>query len=271
MFGLEEHGSRYHLGTRNTMKYIFSLIFLLVASVSGFAQTNFTAVMVDTNGVVQRPTNFWSNAPTSISSIDLSTTNATGILPVANGGSGATTGAGALTNFGVFAAASGLLITTATNVYPNFATVIGVNATNATGGAGNTVIGYGAAGATDSTDLGGVAVGRGAYTELDGTAVGNSARASVGTALGTRAVATNGGVQIGVGTNSTSSTIQFRSAGLVDTNEWSALANSSTQGRYAMTNTSGISATNTIIGYDGTNYVTNTITVINGIITSWTQ
>jgi hypothetical protein len=40
------------------MKYLFSLIFLLFASVSGFAQINFTAVMVDTNGVVQRPTNF---------------------------------------------------------------------------------------------------------------------------------------------------------------------------------------------------------------------
>jgi hypothetical protein len=44
----------------NTMKYLFSLIFLLVASVSGFAQTNFTAVMVDSNSVVQRPTNFFT-------------------------------------------------------------------------------------------------------------------------------------------------------------------------------------------------------------------
>jgi len=44
----------------NTMKYLFSVIFLLVASVSGFAQTNFTAVMVDSNSVVQRPTNLLS-------------------------------------------------------------------------------------------------------------------------------------------------------------------------------------------------------------------
>lgn len=43
------------------MKYLFSLIFLLVASVSGFSQTNFTAVMVDSNSVVQRPTNFITN------------------------------------------------------------------------------------------------------------------------------------------------------------------------------------------------------------------
>lgn len=42
----------------NAMKYLFSLIFLLVPSISGFAQTNFTAVMVDTNGSIQRPTNF---------------------------------------------------------------------------------------------------------------------------------------------------------------------------------------------------------------------
>lgn len=44
----------------NTMKYLFSLFFLLVASVSGFAQINFTAVMVDSNNTVQRPTNFFS-------------------------------------------------------------------------------------------------------------------------------------------------------------------------------------------------------------------
>jgi hypothetical protein len=42
------------------MKYLFSLIFLLAASVSGFAQTNFTAVMVDSNNAIQRPTNFLS-------------------------------------------------------------------------------------------------------------------------------------------------------------------------------------------------------------------
>ena len=42
------------------MKYLFSLIFLLAASASGFSQTNFTAVMVDSNSAVQRPTNFLS-------------------------------------------------------------------------------------------------------------------------------------------------------------------------------------------------------------------
>lgn len=43
------------------MKYLFSLVLLLAASVSGFSQTNFTAVMVDSNSVVQRPTNFITN------------------------------------------------------------------------------------------------------------------------------------------------------------------------------------------------------------------
>jgi hypothetical protein len=42
------------------MKYLFSLIFLLATSVAGFSQTNFTAVMVDSNSVIQRPTNFLS-------------------------------------------------------------------------------------------------------------------------------------------------------------------------------------------------------------------
>ena len=44
----------------STMKYLFSLIFLLATSVAGFAQTNFTSVMVDSNSVIQRPTNFFS-------------------------------------------------------------------------------------------------------------------------------------------------------------------------------------------------------------------
>ena len=60
MFGLEENGNRCHLGIRNTMKILFSFIFLLVTSVAGVAQTNFTAVMVDGNNSVQRPTNFFS-------------------------------------------------------------------------------------------------------------------------------------------------------------------------------------------------------------------
>ena len=33
----------------------------------------------------------------------------------------------------------------------------------------------------------------------------------------------------------------------------------------------GITATNTFVSYNGTNYTTNTVTISNGIITGWTQ
>jgi len=132
---------------------------------------------------------------------------------------------------------------------------------------------------------GGVAIGRGAYGTNNGVAIGRDALASsTGAAVGRSAQVRNGfagggyayalgtnSVQLGDGYNNTSETIQFRNAGLVDTNEWAYLASVSTKGGSRMTNTNGVTATNTIIGYDGTNYTTNTITVIDGIITSWTQ
>jgi hypothetical protein len=65
------------------MKYLLSLIFLLVASVSGFAQTNFTAVMVDSNSVVQRPT----NALTFTNSVTVSGINNLAPYQVASSGS----------------------------------------------------------------------------------------------------------------------------------------------------------------------------------------
>lgn len=231
------------------MKYIFSLIFLLVASVSGFAQTNFTAVMVDTNGVVQRPTNFWTNAPLS-NSIDLSTTNATGVLPVSRGGTGATNAQTALTNLSIIASAT---------LATNSSIKIGDGAiVSSTSGRDIAIGGYSTADAGNS-----VALGHSANSEGSGAvALGGGAKALA-----------NNTVQLGSGTISSinSGNIQAFGWGLVNSNEWSAVANSSTQGRYVMTNTSGISATNIIIGYNGTNYVTNTITVINGIIIGWTQ
>ena len=33
----------------------------------------------------------------------------------------------------------------------------------------------------------------------------------------------------------------------------------------------GITATNSFVSYNGTNYTTNTVTISNGIITGWTQ
>lgn len=267
-------------GTNSTENTIQANGWGLVASNSWGALANSTTIGRE---IMQAPTNgtngqalIWTNndvAWATISggggggTVDLASTNVTGILPVANGGSGASTGLGALTNFGVFTANSGVFITTIATNTNNFAVVIGIGATN--GGTGNTVIGNSATG-RGGTGSGGVAIGRTANTTNSGTAVGYGANANGGLALGESAIATNG-VQIGAGANSTANTIQFRAAGLVDTNEWSALANASTQGRYAMTNTAGISATNTIVGYDGTNYVTNVITVINGIITGWTQ
>lgn len=51
------------------MKYLLSLIFLFAFGVSGFSQSNFSAVMSDTNGSIQRPTNFWTANSNSINSI----------------------------------------------------------------------------------------------------------------------------------------------------------------------------------------------------------
>ena len=51
------------------MKYLLSLIVLLFVSVSGFSQTNLSAVMADTNGAVQRPTNFWTANSNSVNSV----------------------------------------------------------------------------------------------------------------------------------------------------------------------------------------------------------
>lgn len=52
-----------------TMKYLLSLIFLFASGVSGFSQSNFSAVMSDTNGVLQRPINFWTANSNSINSV----------------------------------------------------------------------------------------------------------------------------------------------------------------------------------------------------------
>ncbi len=56
MFWLAEAGNLWHHGNRNTMK-LFIVIFFLISGLA-YGQTNFRAVMADTNGVVQRPTNF---------------------------------------------------------------------------------------------------------------------------------------------------------------------------------------------------------------------
>jgi hypothetical protein len=54
-------GRQSQLGTHNktmkTLLYLSSVFILVIAS--AFGQAGFTAVMVNTNGVVQRPTNFF--------------------------------------------------------------------------------------------------------------------------------------------------------------------------------------------------------------------
>lgn len=230
---------------------------------------------------------------------DMST--ATNTLGLANGGTGATNAYNALVNFGIWTGTDILKITTATQGMPNYSISIGGGGT-ANGArcnygssvaigmnslAGNSLYGVategGVAVGRDTTANGGVAIGVGSSASQRGSAVGNSATATNGGAIGWRASAWDGfaggynakatatnASQIGEGSNSVNNTIQFLSAGTVDTNEWSALATLSTQGRYAMTNTNGISGTKTWVAYDGTNYTTNSVSISNGIITSWT-
>jgi len=187
----------------------------------------------------------WSSAGSS--TVDLSSTNVINTLPVIKGGTGATNGAGALTNLGIY------VLDTQTGVS------IGISQTF-TGSRGAVGIGQSVI-ITNSDDS--IAIGRGAKTYVG----------SEMTAIGYLAVVTNAvnAVQIGEGVNSNSTTIQFRNGGTVNTTEWGYLASASTKGGSRMTNTNGVTVTNTIIGYDGANYTTNTITVIDGIITGWTQ
>jgi hypothetical protein len=114
------------------MKFILTTIVFLALAVSGLAQTR--SVIVNTSGVVQSPTNFWSadvtNArsglglgtaatspasafqPSSLVLSNLSSSNGseltnltaaniTGAIAISNGGSGATTAGGARTNLGL--------------------------------------------------------------------------------------------------------------------------------------------------------------------------
>jgi hypothetical protein len=140
------------------------------------------------------------------------TTNAAGgglpetPLAISNGGTGANTAGGALTNFGILVA--------------NNHVRLGVGATN-----------VGA-----NTDM--VAIGPSALTEGNSAiAIGKNSKAEAGSAiaLGSSArVTSTDAVQIGFGTNGSANTIQFATAGTVNTNEWSALANSTAFGHYVM-------------------------------------
>lgn len=110
-----------------------------------------------------------------------------------------------------------------------FGGVVGNNATATNGGAiGNaaTSTSGGAMGNSASSTFGG-AVGSGA-TSTDGGAIGRSATSTDGFAGGRSAIADGTGrVQLGIGTNTTDSTIQFLSSGSVTAAEFGTLAGAS--------------------------------------------
>jgi hypothetical protein len=190
----------------------------------------------------------WSSAGSGTT--DLSSTNVTGTLPIVRGGTGGTNALTALNALGVVMRDDS----------GDGSVILGYLATGGVQASGNVAIGNRVTNSTVSSGAGAIAFGYRATTSGGTTiAIGKDARAASASA-----------VQIGTGTNSTGSTIQFLTAGAVDATEWGYLANASTQGGYAMTNTNGISGSKTFVAYDGTNYATNTVTFSNGIITGWT-
>jgi len=165
---------------------------------------------------------------------------ATGVLAVANGGTGATNAATALTNLTILKATNSILI--------------GQSSTN--NGPSNVVVGA-LANITNSFVDNSVAIGFSARATSDFTvAVGSSSIAGGGTnaiAIGRSSQANApGAIQLGEGSNGVSNTIQFLSAGTIDSDEWSRLAALST---YPTTNISVVGTNNT-----------NTLVFSNGIL-----
>ncbi len=191
----------------------------------------------------------WITAGGGSGTIDLSTTNATGVLPVIKGGSGATSAVTALTNFGIYTFAG--------------------SEDHITIGLSQTV--------TGSTD--GIAIGRAAtLTNSDESiVVGELAKAQAGSrnvAIGYNAFVSNsvGAIQLGEGTlgSGNNSTIQFRAGGAVNETEWGYLANASAGGGRlmtnplaALTNTSNVTAMRALSGSTNTNHpFSGTVSVV---------
>ena len=211
-----------------------------------------------------------------------------GTLQLTNGGTGATNASLALSNLGVVVSERVTLATATTNARGSYSIAIGRLAFAVTNSA--VAIGNGAYANESAVALGqsayadqgyGAAIGYNAATEGFGGAIGFSADATDGGSVGSNASTTTGGaigegarsvsgfaggklaessgtgVQLGSGTNATTATIQFLSAGTIDTNEWSHIAALST---YPTTNISVVGTNNT-----------NTLVFSNGILTSVTS
>jgi len=211
------------------------------------------------SGNAQRVLALNSNATDLVWAVDgggqANLTNVTNTLAIANGGTGATNVLTALTNLAILGGSSSVhLAPTTTNAPSNFNVTIGATAIarNPSG----VTLGY-AAITADGSENGAVAIGRGAAA-TNGVAIGYSAlnRTGRGVAIGYLATSSNN-IQLGAGTNSDANTIQFRTHGTVDTNEWARIAALST---YPTTN----------IQVEVVGGTTNTLVFSNGILTSVT-
>jgi hypothetical protein len=151
---------------------------------------------------------------------------------------------------------------------------VGNLATTYNGGAAgySAISNYGGSVGTSTNTNDGGAVGN-AATSTDGGAVGAGATATDGGAVGIGTIATDGfaggasasangsgRVQLGTGTNSTNNTIQFLSAGSVNTAKWVYLANATATGGSILDAADALSAFN-VIGATGTQTANNPATV----------
>ena len=159
-------------------------------------------------------------------------------LAISNGGTAASTTNGALTNLGIFLSNNRVRVGESATASGNNTTVVGSGAS--TGFSNAIAIGYLANAAT----VGGIAIGR-------SSSVQNTRSIAIGE-LSSVAAGISNSVQLGNGTNSTSSTIQFLNAGTINTDEWARLAALST---YPTTNISVVGTNNT-----------NTLVFSNGIL-----
>jgi hypothetical protein len=187
-------------------------------------------------------------------------TNVTGILAISNGGTGSDTAQGAQTNLTIISGRRVKIGQDSTNTSNAGITIGGATAISGVNSPAVVIGNEAFSSGSDSVVLGTYAKNTNAAS---GVSIGQSSKvlnlASGGIALGSSAiVSASDAVQIGGGSNATATTLQFRSAGTIDTNEWATLAALST---YPTTNIQV-----TVVGG-----ATNTLVFSNGILTSVTS